>query len=218
MMGRSRFDEQLTTLHSELIQMGAMCEEVIAYAAKALTTGERGWVEKIDRLSGEIDQMERTIETLCLKLLLQQQPVAKDLRQISAALKMITDLERIGDQAADIGEIVSFLDKRPGEDCGVILQMAQAAIGMVTESIDAYVKQDLKIAAAAIDHDDMVDDYFLQAKSSLINMIAAQPEEGGYALDLLMIAKYFERIGDHGVNIAQWVVFSITGTHEEVTG
>lgn len=210
---RSRFDQQLATLHRELTQMGAMCEEIIAYASKALTTGEKGWQEKIDRLNEEIDQMERTIESLCLKLLLQQQPVARDLRQVSAALKMVTDMERIGTQAADIGEIISFLERSPGEDCQYIRVMAEATIQMVTESIDAFVKQDIEIAAAAIGHDDVVDDYFLRVKSSLIQMIAEQPNEGEYALDLLMIAKYFERIGDHAVNIAQWVVFSITGQH-----
>ncbi len=210
---RSRFDEQLATLHGELTQMGAMCEEIIACASKALTSGETGWQEKIDRLNEEIDQMERTIESLCLKLLLRQQPVARDLRQVSAALKMITDMERIGAQAADIGEIVSFLNRTPGEDCRQICAMAEATIRMVTESIDAFVKQDGTIAARAVRHDDVVDDCFLRVKSSLIRMIAAQPGEGEYALDLLMIAKYFERIGDHAVNIAEWVAFSVTGRH-----
>lgn len=213
-MMRSRFDEQLATLHRELTQMGAMCEEIIAYASKALSTGETGWQEKISHLAEEIGQMESTVESLCLKLLLQQQPVAKDLRQVSAALKMVTDMERIGTQAGDIGEIISFLERTPGQDCQYIHAMAEATIQMVTESIDAFVKQDMAIAATAVGHDDVVDDYFLRVKSSLIQMIAAQPEEGEYALDLLMIAKYFERIGDHAVNIAQWVMFSITGTHE----
>ncbi len=210
---RSRFDGQLATLRRELTQMGAICEEMIAYASKALTTGEKGWPEKIALLDGEIGQRARSVETLCLKLLLQQQPVARDLRQISAALKMVTDMERIGVQTADIGEIVSFLDRKPGEDCKYIRSMAEAAIQMVTESVDAFVKQDVGIAAAAIAHDDVVDDYFLRAKASLIGMIAAQPQEGEYALDLLMIAKYFERIGDHAVNIARWVVFSVTGRY-----
>jgi len=211
---RSRFDEQLATLHRELTQMGAMCEEIIAYTSKALTTAEGGWQEKIERLGEEIDQMERTIESLCLKLLLQQQPVARDLRQVSAALKMVTDMERIGTQAVDIGEIIPFLERAPGDDCRYIHAMAAAAIQMVTESVDAFVKQDMEIAAAAVRHDDVVDDYFLQVKSSLIQLLAAQPNEGEYALDLLMIAKYFERIGDHAVNIAQWVMFSITDKHE----
>ena len=140
--------------------------------------------------------------------------MAGDLRQISAALKMITDMERIGDQASDIAEIVRFLGGRSTADCADIGKMAEATIRMVTESVDAYVKCDLSIAEAAMKHDDVVDDYFLKVKSSLIRMIADKPEDGEYALDLLMIAKYFERIGDHAVNIAEWVVFSVTGAHK----
>lgn len=211
---RSRFDEQLATLNNELTRMGAMCEEAIAIASKALSMGDVKLTDKVLSLDGEINQMERTIETLCLKLLLQQQPVARDLRQISAALKMITDMERIGTQAADIAEIITFLDGRTGEECEHIRFMAEAASQMVTESIDAFVKQDVELADAAIGCDDVVDDLFLQVKSSLIHMIAEKPTDGEYALDLLMIAKYFERIGDHAVNIAEWVVFSVTGTHK----
>lgn len=211
---RSRFDEQLVTLHNELTRMGAMCEEAIAVASKSLIMGDAKLTDKVFSLDGEINQMERTIETLCLKLLLQQQPVAGDLRQVSAALKMITDMERIGTQAADIAEIITFLDGRTGEECEQIRFMAEAASWMVTESIDAFVKQDVMLAGAAIDRDDVVDDLFLQVKSSLIRLIAEKPADGGYALDLLMIAKYFERIGDHAVNIAEWVVFSVTGTHK----
>ncbi len=216
-MMRSKYDKQLALLNEELIQMGAMCEEAIDMAAKALTGGNRENPSKILALDSEIDQMERSIESLCLKLILQQQPVARDLRQISAALKMITDMERIGDQASDIGEIIEFLDGRTGEECQPIRFMAQAAMKMVTESIDAFVKQDLSIAQMAIDHDDVVDDYFSQAKASLIQLIAENPEDGEYALDLLMIAKYFERIGDHATNIAEWVVFSLTGRHKGET-
>ena len=161
--------------------------------------------------------MEHTIESLCLRLLLQQQPVARDLRQISAALKMITDMERIGDQAADIAEIITFLGGRSGGECEYISLMAKSAIKMVTESVDAFVKRDLELANTAIRHDDIVDDYFKKVKSSLIKMIADKPDDGEYALDLLMIAKYFERIGDHAVNIAEWVVFSVTGSHKEGT-
>lgn len=211
---RNRFDEQLALLNRELTQMGAMCEEVIAYAAKALTTGDTSFIEKTVSIDNEIDEMERHIESLCLKLLLQQQPVAKDLRLISAALKMITDMERIGDQASDISEIIQFLDGRTGAECEDISLMAQAAIKMVTESIDAFVNKDLDLAQAVIAHDDVVDDYFDKVKASLITMIAKMPEDGEYALDLLMIAKYFERIGDHAVNIAEWVEFSVTGVHK----
>jgi phosphate transport system protein len=158
--------------------------------------------------------MEREIESICLKLLLQQQPVAKDLRVISTALKMITDMERIGDQAEDIAEIITFLDGRTGEECHDIRLMAEATIKMVTDSIDAYVKQDLELAKSVSDHDDVVDDAFDRVKQTLIKMISENTADGEYALDLLMIAKYFERIGDHAVNIAEWVEFSVTGVHK----
>ncbi len=214
---RSRFDEQLATLNKELIEMGALCEEAIADAAKALTTADEKTAAKVEPLEAEINQKERDIESLCLKMLLQQQPVARDLRQISAALKMITDLERIGDQASDIAEIITFIDKKAGVDCEAICLMAEATIRMVTESVDAFVKRDVEIARQAIAHDDTVDDYFLKVKRSLINMIAQRPANGEHALDLLMIAKYFERIGDHAVNIAEWVIFSVTGVHKGQT-
>lgn len=214
---RSRFDEQLATLSKELIEMGALCEEAIADAAKALTTADEKTAAKVEPLEAEINQKERDIESLCLKMLLQQQPVARDLRQISAALKMITDLERIGDQASDIAEIITFIDKKAGVDCKPICLMAEATIRMVTESIDAFVKRDVGITQQAIEHDDTVDDYFLKVKRSLINMIAQRPADGEHALDLLMIAKYFERIGDHAVNIAEWVIFSVTGVHKGQT-
>ena len=214
---RVRFDEQLEKLNVMLIDMGALCEEAIADAAKALMTADEKTAAKVEPLEAEINQKERDIESLCLKMLLQQQPVARDLRQISAALKMITDLERIGDQASDIAEIITFIDKKAGVDCEPICLMAEATIRMVTESIDAFIKRDVGIAQQAIAHDDTVDDYFLKVKRSLINMIAQRPADGEHALDLLMIAKYFERIGDHAVNIAEWVIFSVTGVHKEQT-
>ena len=210
---RSRFDEQLALLNRELIEMGSLCEEVIALASRALTEGERELAAKVAPLDEEIDQKERAIESLCLKLLLQQQPVARDLRQISAALKMITDMERIGDQADDISEIIIYLDGRTAEHDDLLRSMARATIKMVTESVDAYVKHDTILAEKVIADDDTVDDYFEQVKHALIGKIAANPADGEYALDLLMIAKYFERIGDHAVNIAEWVIFSITGVH-----
>lgn len=212
---RSRFDEQLSNLSKELTTMGAMCEEIIALTSKALSDGDKKLLSKVFPIANDIDRMERTIEALCLRLLLQQQPVARDLRQISAALKMITDMERIGDQTADIAEIVPFICEKPSENCALIGEMAKAAISMVTMSIDAYVKQDLDIAHAAMVKDDIVDGYFRKIKRLLIDMIAGMPEDGEYALDLLMIAKYFERIGDHAVNVAEWVAFSITGEHVE---
>ena len=210
---RMKFDEQLAVLNRELIEMGALCEDVISLASKALLAGDTALAKKVAPLDREIDQKERTIEAMCLKLLLQQQPVARDLRQISAALKMITDMERIGDQAEDISEIIGFLNGRTGRDCAYIGDMATATIRMVTESVDAYVKRDMALADSVIAYDDVVDELFDKVKSSLLAMIGVDPRDGEYALDLLMIAKYFERIGDHAVNIAEWVVFSVTGVH-----
>ena len=214
-MMRNRFDEQLNVLNSEMIRMGALCEEVIALAAKALGDGDASLAKKVAPLDAEIDEKERSIETLCLRLLLQQQPVARDLRQISAALKMVTDMERIGDQAEDIAEIVLFLNGRQSEHDGLLQQMARAAITMVTNSVDAFVKRDTRLAEWVERADDTVDQYFDEVKQSLIEKISKHPKDGAYFLDCLMIAKYFERIADHAVNIAQWVVFSVTGVHKE---
>ena len=210
---RSRFDEQLALMKNELSQMGALGEEAISLAAKALTEGDKTLAEKVGPLDGEIDQMERDIESLCLKLLLQQQPVARDLRQISAALKIITDMERIGDQASDIAEIILAMlsEGYVPEDVGHIREMAQETIKMVTESVDSYVRQDSNLARTVIAHDDTIDRYFTQVRAVLIQKIAEAPTVGERALDLLMIDKYLERIGDHAVNIAEWVIFSITG-------
>ena len=212
---RSKFDEQLALLNRELIEMGALCEEVIALSSKALTELDKTLAAKVAPLDTEIDQKERTIESMCLKLLLQQQPVARDLRQISAALKMITDMERIGDQAEDIAEIISFIDGHTSENDTLMREMAKTVIQMVTESVDAYVKHDIALAEKVIADDDIVDDYFDSVKKKLIGSIARNPGDGEYALDILMIAKYFERIGDHATNIAEWVIFSITGVHKE---
>ncbi len=212
---RSRFDQQLILLNQELTSMGALCEEAIALVAKALSNGDKAVVQNIGTLDHEIDQMERDIEALCLKLLLQQQPVARDLRQISAALKMITDMERIGDQAEDIAEIISFLNGHTIPAHAKLHEMAKATSKMVTDSVDAYVKKDLALAEAVIAYDDIVDDCFTQVRNNLIDVIAGNPQEGEFALDLLMIAKYFERIGDHATNIAEWVQFSISGHHAD---
>ena len=211
---RNKFDEQLSQLNHEMIEMGALCEEVIALASRALTENDKSLAARVAPLDSEIDRKERDIENLCLKLLLQQQPVARDLRQISAALKMITDMERIGDQAEDIAEIISFLHGHQAEDNDLLREMAKAAIRMVTESVDAYVKCDTMLAEQVIAEDDTVDGYFTQVKERLIGKIAQDPADGEYALDLLMIAKYFERIGDHATNIAEWVIFSVTGVHK----
>ena len=210
---RSNFDRQLSTLNSKMTEMGAMCENIIAVSAKALLEGDPTLAAGVAESGRMIDQMEREIEAICLKLLLQQQPVARDLRQISAALKMITDMERIGDQAEDIAEIITFLNGRTGRECMDIREMAKATIKMVTDSIEAYVNRDLNLAKEVTEYDDVVDGLFDRVKTGLISMIAQNPADGGYAMDLLMIAKYFERIGDHAVNIAEWVEFSVTGAH-----
>jgi phosphate transport system protein len=213
---RNHFDEQLANLNSELIEMGALCEEVIALASKALTECSTALAKKVAPLDSEIDQKERTIESMCLKLLLQQQPVARDLRQISAALKMITDMERIGDQAEDIAEIIPFLEGRAFDGDDLMRKMANATIKMVTDSVDAYVKRDISLAEKVIRDDDAVDEYFNELKEKLIEYIANNKADGKYALDLLMIGKYYERLGDHSVNIAEWVIFSITGKHKTI--
>ena len=212
---RSRFDEQLALLNKEMIEMGALCEEVIALASKALTEADPELAKKVAPLDAEIDQKERTVESLCLKLLLQQQPVARDLRQISAALKMITDMERIGDQAADIAEIIPFFLSHNTFDCTLVCRMAQQASSMVTQSVDAFVRRDVYLARSVAGQDDLVDEDFTAVKQALIAAIAREPGQGEVALDLLMIAKYFERIGDHATNIAEWVIFSVTGEHKE---
>ena len=213
---RNRFDEQLFALNREIIEMGAMCEEAIASAARALSTGDMELANKVCENSSVIDQMERDIEGCCMKLLLHQQPVARDLRQISAALKMITDMERIGDQAEDIAEIVTFLNGRTMESMELIEEMAHETIEMVNASVDAFVKKDVELAQKVIAQDDVVDDYFSRVKSGIINLITKNSVDGEFALDLLMISKYFERIGDHATNIAEWVIYSVTGTHKEV--
>ncbi len=212
---RSRFDEQLFELNREIIEMGALCEDAIAKAAKAISTGDTELARKIQTESGSIDQMERDIENRCMKLLLHQQPVARDLRLISAALKMITDMERIGDQAEDIAEIVSFLKESNRKETGLIEEMARETIKMVTGSVDAFVKKDVALAEQIIKQDDIVDDYFSKVKYAIITLIAENASDGEYALDLLMIAKYFERIGDHATNIAEWVIYAVTGMHKD---
>ena len=212
---RNRFDEQLFELNREIIEMGAMCEEAIASAVKALTTGDLELAGKVKTNASAIDQMERDIESRCMKLLLHQQPVARDLRLISAALKMITDMERIGDQAEDIAEIITHLNCRVERESVQIREMAEATMQMVREAVDSYVRQDLNLAHKVMKHDDIVDDYFIKVRTALIDIIAANPADGEYALDLLMIAKYCERIGDHCTNIAEWVEFSVTGVHKD---
>ncbi|MBQ8163438.1 MAG: phosphate signaling complex protein PhoU [Clostridia bacterium] len=211
---RNNFDKQLEMLNNELIEMGSLCEEAISFVSSALETGDRGYLTKIHDADTKIDEKERDIENLCFRLLLQQQPVAKDLREISSALKMISDMERIGDQAGDIGEILSFTDAKNFESKIHLIDMAKATIKMVTDSVNSFVKKDLSMAYDVINYDDTVDKLFIKVKSEISSLMQKDSSVFQYALDFLMIAKYFERIGDHAVNIAEWVIFSLTGIHK----
>ena len=204
---RNRFDEQLELLNNSLISMGALCETAIADTIRALLTHDL-------RLAEEVIATDKEIEALCLKLILHQQPVARDLRQISAALKMITDMERIGDQAADIAEIVTYTDLSESTNGSHIAEMGAATTKMVTEAVEAFVRRDRTMAQSVVAYDDVVDDLFSSVKHDIMQMIAADPARGEQAVDILMISKYLERIGDHAVNIAEWVIFAITGKHE----
>ena len=212
---RNRFDEQLNTLNNELITMGALCEEAISSAVKLLIDNDVKMKENVLDADKQIDQKERDIETLCMKLLMQQQPVASDLRTISSALKMISDMERIGDQASDIAEIAEYAYGSGMESETHIADMARATIQMVTDSIDSFVKKNVELAHTVISHDSIVDDLFDKVKGELISAIENKAANAEALIDLLMIAKYFERIGDHAENIAEWVIFSITGKHAE---
>lgn len=208
---RSQFDNMLEQLHIELVRMGALCEDAIAGAAKLLFE-ENETIEKVCATEEEIDSLERKIETMCMKLLLRQQPVAKDLREISSALKMISDMERIGDQAVDIAEVAKYINKNQ-QECSKLQIMAEATIVMVTQAIDSFVKKDLNLAHKVMRHDDFVDELFGEIKTEIIEKISEKSKDGEYLADVLMVAKYFERIGDHAVNIAEWVEYSITGVH-----
>lgn len=207
---RSRFDRQLEELHTALVELGALCESAISLAAGALLERDGEKAAQAAEQEVEIDCREREIEGLCLDLLLRQQPVAGDLRTISAALKMLADLERIGDQAADIAELAQFELPPVGRDH--IRQMAQTAVQMVTGSVDAFVSADLALAAATVVEDDQMDKLFLSVREDLVQLIREGRADPAQVLDLLMVAKYFERIGDHAVNVAEWVQFSLTGS------
>lgn len=212
---RTRFDTELDNLNSDMIAMGALCENAISEAMQSLFTADKAAAQRTIQEDREIDRKEKDIEALCLRLLLQQQPVARDLRVISSALKMITDMERIGDQAADIAELIRHMHLTPvSRQNKHLSKMAEATKKMVTESIDAFVKKDAALATKVLADDDLVDSLFLKLRRDIIEMIAADPGCGEEAVDVLMIAKYLERIGDHATNIAEWVLFSITGTHE----
>ena len=214
---RNRFDRQLSTLNDELIEMGSMIEKTIETAIKALVNQDVDLARHAIEADEEIDRQERIIEDLCLKLLLQQQPVAKDLRLISSALKMITDMERIGDHASDISEITIALADQPYiKKLEHIQQMAKETMIMLVGSIEAFVDKDLEKANEVIKRDDVVDDLFDKVKKELIQMIHENADKGEQAADLLMVAKYMERIGDHATNISEWVIFSITGEHKSI--
>lgn len=211
---RNRFDEQLHTLNHELLEMGALIERAIRSATDALVKQDVEAALQAIAADKEVDQAERDIESLCLKLLLQQQPVARDLRLISSALKMITDMERIGDQASDIAELVIYLSKEPYiKELTYLPQMAENAIRMVTGALDAYVRKDVALAQEVMGMDDAIDALFVTVKDELIALIRHDAAAGSQAIDLLMIAKYYERIGDHAQNIAEWVEYAFTGHH-----
>lgn len=211
---RNRFDHQLERLNAELTDMGELIEEAIDGAISTLTERSEEQKAITDQFEKEINQKESDIESLCLKLLLQQQPVASDLRLISSALKMITDMERIGDQAADIADLSLFMPSDPPtERMERLMLMANATTRMVKKSVQAFVERDIELAQKVCAADDTVDDLFAQIKTDLIAWIRQDVDNGELALDLLMVAKYFERIGDHAVNLAEWVIFSITGRH-----
>ena len=213
---RKHYNEQLAQLNTELITMGALCEEAISGAAKYLIENDESLKERIFEADSKIDQKERDIETLCMKLILQQQPVARDLRVISSALKMISDMERIGDQALDIAEIVCFVNQSSIGSKVHIADMARATINMVTDSVESFVKNDIDLAYEVIKHDDVVDDLFIKVKNELISGVKEGANDAEALIDLLMIAKYFERIGDHAENIAEWVIYSMTGKHKTI--
>ena len=212
---RNKFDQQLEMLQVELIKMGALCEDAVSSAIEALEKNDIVSADSALDTDAEIDQKERDIERMCMKLLLQQQPVATDLRIVSAALKMITDMERVGDQASDIAEISRYIIESGMSINDDIRKMAKEAIKMVTDSVDSFVKKDLELARKVIAYDDVVDEWFAKLKSDVIEMIAKDSTNGEYYIDIIMIAKYLERIGDHATNIAEWVEYSITGVRSK---
>ncbi len=212
---RNKFDEQLDKLHNELVYMGSLCEEAISLSIRALLSNDESLLQKVFAIDSNIDAQEREIESLCLKLLLRQQPVASDLRKISSAMKMISDMERVGDQASDIAEISKHLMGHTDICAEELKSMATDVVKMVTDSIDSFVKSDLELARKVIEYDDTVDNDFDRLRLDLIGEISKDNAVGEYCFDLIMVAKYLERIGDHATNIAEWVEFSLTGTHRK---
>lgn len=207
---RSKFDEQLNILNQKLIQMGQAIEKNIQEAIDALINQNVEKAKLIMTVDDEIDEMQREIENICFGLMIQQQPVAKDLRMITAAMKMVTDMERIGDHAVDISEMIEFLSERKQLDnVQTLKDMASEAVVMLIDSINAFTEKNVELAKDVIDHDDVVDALFVSVKTELIKLIAENPEVGEAGLDMLMIAKYLERVGDHATNIAEWVLYSL---------
>lgn len=214
---RAKFDEQLNQLNQEMVQMGVMIEENIQTSIEALVRHNVEMANEIVEKDVAVDQKQKQIEAICFDLLIQQQPVAKDLRAITAAMKMVTDMERIGDHAADISEITVLLDNaEKTKSMETIIQMASEALFMLMQSIDAYVKKDIALAQKVIQHDDVVDKLFDQIKQEIIEQIQQNKDvkEGEYEIDTLMIAKYLERIGDHATNIAEWVIYAYRSSLE----
>lgn len=213
---RNHFDEQLELLNQELTEMGEQCESAINSATQALfESSEAGEaIQKTQKVYEGVARRERKIEDLCMRLLLQQQPVARDLRVISSALKMIYDMQRIGDQASDITEILRFIKSEDVIHRIHIKKMTTAVTKMVTDSIASFVAKDLRLAQSVIDYDDVVDALFDKVREELVGILTRHPDSSATCMDLLMVSKYLERIGDHAVNIAGWVVYSITGVHE----
>ncbi len=211
---RNRFDEQLLQLNNELVKMGALCEEAISYAVKCLTESNSRMKEYAVETENMIDHKERDIESLCMKLLIHQQPVATDFRVITSALKMISDMERIGDQAEDIAEIAEYVTNADLQSKVDITDMAETAVNMVMNSVDSYVRKDINTAYSVIAMDDTMDELFIKVKNQLIDSVQKGTDNAESLIDMLMIAKYFERIGDHAENVAEWVIFSITGSHK----
>ena len=207
---RKRFDEQLEALNQEMQEMGRMVEDSIQKAIEALLKQDETLAQSVMEADALVDQKQKEIESICFTLLMQQQPVASDLRVISAALKMVTDMERIGDHAADISEMTLHLAHEPYiKNLDHIRQMATETTWMLIQSIEAYVEKDTRKASGVIAHDDIVDELFADTKRELIELIHQDKNNGEQAADLLMVAKYFERIGDHATNLAEWCIFSI---------
>lgn len=212
---REHYNKQLRELNEELANLGKLCDEALAGAIKALQEGDTELARKIYKSDFVVDQKEREIENLCLNIILHQQPIASDLRLVSSALKLITDMERIGDQASDIAEIVMNLDYKERPHFVLIEKMATAARAMVQDAVSSFINQDIELARNVIDRDDAVDEYLVQARNLMVNLIAEKGHTPETIVDLIMIAKYLERIADHATNVANWAIFQLVGEHPD---